>query len=152
MNEATSALIAEFEGAARNAQQAETLLRKQMAEEITRLERQRAFAYRRTNFIRMLASSAAGVEKEDEAAAAQYRALSEELGWHGESEAHKAILEQMKPLGRSVWQCVCGTEPEVNSDVAAELSAFEAWFESKHGTPFYALFDRYVPEAPLVDF
>ena len=64
MNEAASALIAEFEGAARNAQQAETLLRKQMAEEIARLERQRAFAYRRTYFIRMLASSAAGAEKE----------------------------------------------------------------------------------------
>jgi hypothetical protein len=152
MNEAVAALVSEFEASARNAQQAETLLRKKMAEEIAALERQRAFAFRRTNFVRLLASSAAGLEKEDEATAAQGRALSEELGWHGESEAHKAILEEMKPVGRSVWQCVCGTGPQVTADVSAALGSFEAWFERTHGTPFYGLFDRYVPEVPVVDF
>jgi hypothetical protein len=34
----------------------------------------------------------------------------------------------------------------------AELEAFEAWFEGAHGKSFYALFDQYVPEVPVVDF
>jgi hypothetical protein len=36
--------------------------------------------------------------------------------------------------------------------VQEELAAFEAWFEGVHGTPFYALFDQYFPEVPVVDF
>ena len=152
MNEAVTALVAEFEAAARSAQENETLLRKKMADEIAKLERQRAFAFRRSNFIRLLGSSAAGLETEDEAAAAQCSALSQELGWQGESEAHKAILDEMKPLGRSVWQCVCGVEPKPGVKVAAELDKFETWFEGKHGTPFYTLFDQYIPQVPVVDF
>jgi hypothetical protein len=152
MNEAVAALVAEFEAAAIDAQQNEVLLRKKMADEIAKLERQRAFAFRRSNFIRLLGSSAAGLETEDEATAAQCGALSQELGWQGESEAHKAILDEMKPLGRCVWQCVCGVEPEPGVTVAAELDKFETWFEGKHGKPFYVLFDQYVPEVPVVDF
>jgi len=36
--------------------------------------------------------------------------------------------------------------------VAPELEAFEAWFEGAHGKSFYALFDQYVSEVPVVDF
>ena len=32
------------------------------------------------------------------------------------------------------------------------LAAFEAEFEASRGTPFAELFDRYMPETPLVDF
>jgi hypothetical protein len=36
--------------------------------------------------------------------------------------------------------------------VIPALEAFEAWFETAHGKPFYVLFDQYVPEVPVVDF
>jgi hypothetical protein len=152
MNEAAAALVASFEGAAKRAQDAETILRKKVAEEIARLERQRAFAFRRARLVGILATSAEGLEKEDEAASAQSAAVGEELGWGGESPARIAILDEMKPLGLSVWRCVCGGEDASPEEVTAEIERFETWFESKHGTPFYALFDQYVPEVPLVDF
>ncbi len=152
MNEAPAALISQFEGAARSAQEAEAALRKSMAVEIARLEREREFAFRRIRLIRMLASSAAGLATADEAIAAQCRAVRDEFGWEGESEAHKTILEELRPLARAVWQCVCETEAGPHEAAATELSKFEAWFQAKHGTAFYSLFDQYVPEAPLVDF
>ena len=48
MTPAAMALVAEFESAAKSAQVAEAELRKTMTEQIARLERQRAFAFRRT--------------------------------------------------------------------------------------------------------
>lgn len=152
MNEAAAALVASFEGAARRAQETEAALRKKVAVQINELERQRAHAFRRTRLIRILASSAEGSEEEDEALLAQRKAVSEEIGWAVESDAYKAILDEMKPLGLSVWRCVCGVEASSPAEVKKEIERFEAWFETKHGTPFYALFDQYVPEAPLVDF
>jgi hypothetical protein len=152
MNEATAALMSQFEGAARTAQEAEAALRKTMAVEIGRLEREREFAFRRTRLIRLLASSAADLPTGDEAVSAQCLAVREEFGWHGESEAYKSILEEMTPLARSVWLCVCESADGSGEAVSAELAKFEAWFQAEHGTPFYSLFDQYVPEAPLVDF
>ncbi len=152
MSERAAALISEFEGAARTAQEAEAALRKAMAAEIARLERERETAFRRTRLIRLLASSAAGFETGDEAVAAQCAAVRQEFGWHGESDAHKSIVEKMRPLAGAVWQCVRETDTGPAEAVTAELEKFEAWFQMERGTPFYVLFDQYVPEAPLVDF
>jgi len=152
MSAVADALVAEFEVAARAAQQAEEGLRKKMAEEVAGLERRRAFAFRRTRLIRALAVSAQAAETEEAAAVAQRRAVREELGWIGESTAHDAILDQMQPVGRVVWQCACGAEEGTPAAVNAELEAFEARFETAHGKSFYALFDQYYPEVPVVDF
>lgn len=152
MNAAATAVVAEFEAAARAAQHAEEALRKRLAEEIARSERNRAFAYRRTNVVRTLAVASVGVETEEAALAAQRRAMREELGWTGPSAAYDAILERLQPLGRIVWQCACGAEAATSAAVHAELAAFEAWFESAHQKSFYVLFDQYVPEVPVVDF
>ncbi len=152
MNEAATALLSQFEGAAKAAQEAETALRKAMAAEIARAERERETAFRRTRLIRLLASSAAGFESGDEAVAAQCAAVREEFGWDGESDAHKSIIEAMRPLAGAVWQCVREQNTGSAEEVTAKLEKFEAWFQSERGTSFYALFDQYVPEAPLVDF
>ena len=58
MTPAALALLAEFESAAKSAQVAEAELRKTMTEQIGRLERQRAFAFRRSRLVRTLADSA----------------------------------------------------------------------------------------------
>jgi len=152
MNEAATALMSQFEGAAKAVQEAEAALRKSMAAEIARLEREREIAFRRTRLIGLLSSSAGGFETEDEAVSAQCFAVRTEFGWDGESDAHKSVLEEMKPLARAIWECVCEGKSGSAEAVAAELKKFEAWFQMKRGTPFYVLFDQYVPEAPLVDF
>lgn len=157
------ALVAEFETAAKATRAAEEELRKKLTEQIASIERQRAFAFRRTRLVRSLASAveAGTADREGEADAAeteakiwsgQRRAVRDELGWTRESEAYDAILAQLQPVGQAVWQCACSNEPGAGAVVLDELEKFENWFESTHGKSFYALFDQYVPEVPVVDF
>jgi hypothetical protein len=152
MSPVAAALVAEFETAAKTAQLAEETLRKKMAQEVAHLERQRAFAFRRTRLIRTLASSSAGADSEAAAAAAQRVAVRDELGWSGEGEAHGKILDRLMPVGSAVWQCTCEKGDGTAAAVGTELKQFEAWFEGGHGKSFYALFDQYYPEVPVVDF
>jgi hypothetical protein len=157
------ALVAEFETAAKATRAAEEELRKRLTEQIASIERQRAFAFRRTRLVRSLASAleadaakpeGEGDEAEIEAKiwSAQRRAVRDELGWTRESEAYDAILAQLQPVGHAVWQCVRSSEPGAGAVVLDELEKFENGFEAAHGKSFYALFDQYVPEVPVVDF
>jgi hypothetical protein len=157
------ALVAEFETAAKATRAAEEELRKKLTEQIASIERQRAFAFRRTRLVRSLAAAVeADAEKPDgEGDAAeieakvwsrQRAAVRDELGWTGQSEAYDAILAQLQPVGRAVWQCTCSAEPGAGTVVMDELEQFETWFEGTHSKSFYVLFDQYVPEVPVVDF
>ena len=153
MTPTVTSLLTAFEAAAKNAQAAEEELRKSMTAQIARLERQRAFAFRRTRLVRILATHAGEPgSKQEEMWQAQRRAVREELGLSSASEAHEAILARLQPVGGAVSQCICAVEGSAPSSVLAELEAFEAWFESAHGKSFYALFDQYYPEVPVVDF
>jgi hypothetical protein len=152
MTEAVAALIAELEAAARAAWQEEQSLRARMTQEVTRLERRRAFAHRRINLVRILAAAAAGADAEEVATAAQRAAVRRELGWDGGSEFQRAVLDRLRPAGLAVWRCArAGDGAEPPAAVHAELEAFETWFESAHRGPFYALFDREPPEVSLVE-
>src|SRR5262245_12882262 len=109
------ALVAEFETAAKATRAAEEELRKKLTEQIASIERQRAFAFRRTRLVRSLASAVepdtakSGEEDEAEIEAEtwskQRRAVRDELGWTGESQAYDAILAQLQPVGQAVSQC-----------------------------------------------
>ena len=100
MSPVAAALVAEFEAAARTAQQAEEALRKKMAQEVAHLERQRAFAFRRTQLIRILAASAAAADSEA-AAAADSAWPCARARLSGESEA-LARLDRLVPSARRV--------------------------------------------------
>ncbi len=153
MTPTATALMAAFEASAKAAQVAEEDLRKAMTEQVKRLERQRAFAFRRTRLVRLLAGHAGTPEsKPEEVWQAQRRAVRDELGWTGASEAHEAILARLQPVAAAVHNHLCGKENSAPAEVMAELEAFEAWFEGAHGKSFYALFDQYFPEVPVVDF
>ena len=125
--QAAAALIAEFADGARIAQAAEKALRLRMADEIAKLERQRAFAFRRTRLVTALASV---TDPDPEAAAAA--GLVNEIGIGAE--------------------CACDADGATPAKVYDTLEDFEAWYEGQYGKPFYALFDVYVVEAPVVDF
>lgn len=146
-------LVADFESAAKAVHQAEAALRKSMAEEIARIECQRAFAFRRTRLVRLLVSSSMGAADEQTALAAQSQALCEELGWSTENPAHKEILQRLEPVGKAVWQCACATDEQVDSVATNDaLRDFEDWFDKARGQSFYRLFEHHVPDTPLVDF
>jgi hypothetical protein len=150
---AAAALLAQFEQEAKAAQVAETELRKSLTQQVARLERRRAFAFRRTRLVRVLAEAvpeALDAEKLDEAWPLQSQAISDEIGWGALSDSYRAILAQLAPVGLAIASRV--TVPDSDANVAAALEAFEAWFEDAHGKSFYALFDQYVSEVPVVDF
>lgn len=153
MTPAAQKLVADFEAAAAAAREAEAALRKSMAEAIARAERERAFAFRRVRLVGLLASAAAGAESEQAALAAQAQAVCKELRLSAENPAHKEILEHLTPVGKAVWHCACTAEEHMESAPANDaLRDFEAWFENARGQSFYTLFERHMPDMPLVDF
>jgi hypothetical protein len=152
MTPAAHTLLAEFEAAAKSARTAEDELRRNTAEQIARLERRRAFAFRRMRLVRVLADAAAGEASTDDAWGAQRRAVGHELGWSDAGEVNDLILSRLEPVGHAVWRYVSSDAEEAPTEVVSELEVFEAWFEGKHGKPFYTLFDQYFPEVPVVDF
>lgn len=151
MNASVASLLSDFEAAARSAQAAETELRKALAERVAQAERQRAFAFRRTRLVRTLAMNVSAEAEEAESWAAQRQAVADELGWTHISEAYGTILDRLRPVADAVRACLCTPEAPAAS-VSEQLAQFETWFESVHGQSFYALFDQYVSEVPVVDY
>jgi hypothetical protein len=61
------------------------------------------------------------------------------------------VLDRLQPFLEGVAAASFGSAgPE--QPPAEALAGFEAWYAAETGTPFWALFDRYVPETPVVDF
>jgi len=152
MSAPTQAFLDHLKAAATSAHEAENALRKRMAEEIARLERQRAFAYRRLNLMNEVTKAAASAENEDAAVARGLAVLRTELGWTSESETRKATLERFERVVRAAIAGLSSTETaESAPDIADELSGFETWYESTYGKPFWVLFDQEIQEIPLVE-
>jgi hypothetical protein len=152
MSAPTQAFLDHLKAAATSAHEAENALRKRMAEEIARLERQRAFAYRRLNLMNEISKAVASAEDEDAAVARGLAVLRTELGWTSESETRKATLERFERVVRAAIAGLSSTETaESAPDIADELSGFETWYESTYGKPFWVLFDQEIQEIPLVE-
>ncbi len=152
MSAPTQAFLDHLKAAATSAHEAENALRKRMAEEIARLERQRAFAYRRLNLMNEISKAVASAEDKDAAVARGLAVLRTELGWTSESETRKATLERFERVVRAAIAGLSSTETaESAPDIADELSGFETWYESTYGKPFWVLFDQEIQEIPLVE-
>lgn len=150
MSTPAAALVASFADRAAAAQAAEHELRERLNAAIAAAARERVFAFRRTRLIRALAGAADG--DVEAARSAQRRAVSAEIGWSGEGKSEAEILDRLVPVADAVRACACGSDGVTHDDAARLLGEFEAWFEQAHGKPFYALFDQYVSEVPVVDF
>jgi len=141
-----------LEAAASGAAAAETAFRREAAERIKNLERDRSFAFRRLSLMRPIADAVARAESEELAVAASLAILRAKLGWSSDSEARSAVLTQFAPIVQGTFASL-RPQPETPAiDVLALLVAFEAWYETAHRTPFWTLFDQPMPETPLVDF
>lgn len=147
MKHHAGSFVEALEAAAVAAQDHEKRFRAEAAREIERLERERVFAFRRIRLAKLLAAAAPAGASADDAIAAGRRAVGEEFGWDTEGERHKAVLDRVGDLHRALLDAPAGGQPPT-----AALAAFESWYQGHAGQSFYALFDQYVPEAPLVDF
>jgi hypothetical protein len=149
---AVEPLVAAFEAAAVAAGEAEGTLRKQMEAEILRLERERAFAYRRLNFVRTLSDGIHSAENEEAAVARGCAVARTELGWESDSETRTETLSRLVPFIRSAFACRASEGAEAPVDGAAKtLADFEAWYMKRFGQPFWMLFERHIEELPLVE-
>jgi hypothetical protein len=155
-NEAAAALLAGLEAAAEAARSAEDRFRRETAARIDTLAQERAYAFRRLNFVRAIAEAARVSEDGASAVEAARAAVRRELGWQAEDARRSEILERLQPVLLRITAQLGGGEPDAGEvapeDVIAALREFESWFQADTGTSFYALFDRYVPETPVVDF
>jgi hypothetical protein len=148
----------DLQAAAHDAEAAEAAFRRSAAARIAALEQERAFAFRRVNFMRAIADAVAAAEDEDAAVAHASATLRARLGWTSDSEARSAVLARFAPVAEALFVALA---PEADraanreaavADVRAALASFETWYDETHAKPFWTLFEHYIPETPLVDF
>jgi len=149
-----ASFLAALKAAADGAAGMEADFRRETAQRIAALERERSFAFRRLNFMRKVVGAIAETESEQEALQRSAAALREELGWSSESEARSAVLERFAPVTRAVSRSLHSTSADESlaTSMADALAAFERWYGESHAGAFWALFDQYRTETPLVDF
>jgi hypothetical protein len=152
MTLATMSFLDTLKSAAEDANAAEARYRREAAQHIAALERQRAFAFRRLNLMRAVADAVAAAESEEIAVANALAVLREKLGWSTDTEATTEVLSRFAPVAQAAFRSSSPSEDEPVADVPDALAQFEAWYADSHRTPFWALFEHYVAEAPLVDF
>jgi hypothetical protein len=139
--------------AAENAEQAEGAFRREIAARAKALEQERAFAYRRLNFMRAIAAGVAVAESEEAAVARAQDVMRDKLGWAADSEARAETLARFAPVARAAFASLAPPEAEAEEvDAAAALGDFEAWYAATHPQPFWVLFETYMPETQRVDF
>lgn len=142
----------ELEQAAHAASTAEEVYRREIAQRVRALEQERAFAFRRLNLMRTVASAVAGHEEEAEALQAGSVAFMRELEWTGATESQRQTLEQFRPVVLAAW--ALDRAEEGQRDQAAltrALTAFEDWFAQSRQGPFLSVMEREVVELPLVE-
>lgn len=125
----------------------ETAYRGEAARRTEILERARAFAYRRLNLLKKMAATAADEADAMKAADARMVVAFADIGWisDGLDEKGRETEARFRPVAEALGD---GDEPRM----VAALAAFEAWFSDRFGRDFCAVYDRYVPDTPKVDF
>ena len=143
-----------LEATARSAGAAEAAFRREAAERIKTLERERSHAFRRLNLLRPIVEAVARAESEEMAVAGGQAILRAKLGWSNDSEARSAILTRFAAVVKGMFATLHppSERQAVPADILALLGAFEAWYEVVHRASFWDLFDQPMQETPVVDF
>lgn len=149
-----SSFLDTLEFAANKATQAENDFRRKSAARAKVLERERAFAYRRLNFVRAIADAVATAENSEMAVAAATVVTRTKLGWSSDSDARALVLSRLVPVVQQVFASVVSADEDdaPPADVVRCLTEFEIWYRDTHPNPFWILFEHYMPETPVVDF
>ena len=145
-----AAWIEELTAATSAAETAEKAYRAEYAKRVEQLAQERAFAFRRANLLRAVADVVATAEDEQMAVAYGLATLRSRLGWGQESPAREEIISRFAPVCAAL--CDGDAQAKEATDPAEALAAFEAWHQEARGVPFWVLFERWMPETPVVDF
>jgi hypothetical protein len=151
---ASAPFLDTLELAAEHSAQAESNFRRDWADRVKALERERAFAHRRLNFMRAIAEAVATTESEEIAVAAATAAMRAKLGWWDESDARTQVLSRFAPVAQQMFAALAPVvdEEAARPDVLGALVAFESWYRETHPHSFWMLFENEMPQTPLVDF
>ena len=147
-----------LEVAAEKAAKVENDFSRASAEHAKVLERERAFAYRRLNFMRAVTEAVASAQSQETAIAAATAAMQTKLGWSGDSEAPEieyrraTVLSHLVPVARQVFASMAPDGDAPTPDVAGAIADFEAWYRKTYPQPFWVLFEHYMPDTPRTDF
>jgi len=147
-----AAFVDTLQAAATSAEKAEEEVRREAAGRIAAVEQERAFAFRRLNLMRALADAMAPAEEEEIAVAAALAGLRSRLGWSADSEARGDVLARFAPVAQAMFRNSTASDHAAVAPIRNALADFEDWYAASHPAPFWALFDHYIPETPLVDF
>lgn len=164
MSNSVAHLLSTLETDAKSAWREESELRERMHKELKRLERRRAFAFRRRHLVSVLAEATLKAQEASQPTEeARYAALAREVGWRREGEFQKSVRTELAHVGALIEAVLApapqGAEAEAketetaaaSAAVIAALEAFENWYEAAYKSDFYALFDQEIAEVPLVD-
>jgi hypothetical protein len=152
MTVAARSFLDALKAAADRAEVAEGQFRREVAHRIAALERERAFAFRRLNLMRAIADAVAEAESEEIAVANALAVLRGKLGWSTDSEARDAVFSHFASVAQAVFRDFAPPDDEPIVSVQDALAEFETWYAGSHPSPFWILFEHYIPETPLVDF
>jgi hypothetical protein len=145
-------LIAPFERAAEAARQTEQRYRAEAARRIAELAGERSTAFRRLNLVRSAVKAIVDAGEPETAVARARFIVAQSLGWDEIDPPRERVLDRLQPFLEALQNSLveaASTELEV---AEAALRDFEAWYRAATGSDFYALFERYMPETPRVDF
>jgi len=148
---ATASFLDALKAAAAEAEAAGGFFRREAAGRFATLGRERAFAFRRLNLMRAVAEAVVECDSEEIAVAAALAVVRSRLGWNSDSEARTQVLSRFAAVAQAMFDYVAAPE-DASASVYDALSRFETWYAEHHQTPFWALFEHYVAETPLVDF
>jgi hypothetical protein len=139
--------------AAERASVAEDSLRREIAQRVKAAEQERAIAFRRLNLMRAIAETIASAESEEIAVAGAGAALRARLGWNQPNDMRDAIITQFAAVAQAMFADLAPPQAEQDQpDVLGSLAEFERWYAQNYPTPFWTLFENYMPETPVVDF
>ncbi len=150
-------LIAGFVQAAETARQVEDAYRKEAAARIATLAGARATAFRRLNLVRSAATAISEAAEPEKAVARARFVIAQTLGWEEPGPRQALVLDRLSPfleaLSASLTPGAAAADDNAaDTGAAAALRRFEDWYRAETGSEFYALFERYMPETPRVDF
>ena len=102
--------------------------------------------------MRAVTETIAPTESEEIAVANGLAVVRAGLGWESDSETRTATLSRFAPVVRATFASLAQPDAEApGADVPEALAVFEAWYSATYARPFWALFEQYIPEMPLVE-
>jgi hypothetical protein len=149
--EALTTFLDQLEQSAHAASVEEENYRREVAARIKKLEKERAFGFRRLNLMRTVVAAIEACETEDDAVAQGSTAFLREVGWSSESESQQEALEKFQPVIRACWQARQAEGEEQREEIGDNLRDFERWFGEARNGPFLSVLEREIVELPLVE-